>query len=65
MPGSLGQVWPVAMIYVAASNGNYRGTLSKGVALLDGKTYTAKVTADGGPGLFGRWDEQVRVKVRR
>lgn len=43
-----GDSFPKTLSYVAASDGNYRGTLQQTLALVAGETYTATITADGG-----------------
>ena len=60
-----GQVWPTAMTYVAASDGIYRGLIGKGAQLVAGKMYQAIITADAGPGFFGKWTKNLRAKVRK
>jgi hypothetical protein len=51
-----GQSWPVAMAYVAASDGNYRGTLSDEIALVNKQKYKAIIDADAGPDRIGHWE---------
>lgn len=46
-----GETWPLAMAYVASSNGNYRATLTDSLILTDAANYTAEVVADAGAGL--------------
>lgn len=46
-----GQMWPTAVIYVSASEGIYRATLSKDLNMERADRYTATVDIDGGPGL--------------
>jgi len=50
-----GETWPLAMSYVAASNGDYRAVLVNGLALLAGRKYVAHIDADGGADLDGNW----------
>jgi len=50
-----GETWPLAMAYVTASDGIYRGLLSAGLDLTNGKTHTATVTAVTTDGLEGEW----------
>jgi len=40
----------LSMAYVAASDGDYRGTIPYTSVLVSGKLYTAEVTADAGVG---------------
>jgi hypothetical protein len=50
-----GQSWPLAMDYVAASDGDYRAVLVDGLALVAGQAYVAAIAADGGAGRVGFW----------
>ena len=59
-----GQTWPVAMGYVAGSNGDYEAVLDAGAGLEKNKRYFAVITADGGPGLQAKWRSPLRAKVR-
>lgn len=52
----IGQAWPTAMPYVAASDGVYRGTLSDSLDLTKFEAYTAQITADAGAGLRQYWE---------
>jgi hypothetical protein len=56
---------PLSLAYVAASNGDYRATLPDEAALLDGRKYTAKISADAGAGLKGYWEFPFICKTRR
>jgi hypothetical protein len=60
-----GQIWPAAMDYVAASNGNYRGILEDDLALVDGTTYFAHIDADAGANRIGHWEFAFVPKTRR
>ncbi len=60
----VGQTWPTALPYVASSDGKYRATLADTMTLVKGQPYTAKVTANGGPGLMGYWEVPVKVVTR-
>ncbi len=40
-----GQSFPVTLVYVAGSNGDYRATLTKDLLLLDDIEYIAEITA--------------------
>lgn len=42
-----GETWPITMAYVAASNGNYRGTLKYTLPLAPRQSYTAIIDANG------------------
>lgn len=43
-----GFTWPVTLNYVAASDGIYRGTIDKNIALTAGLSYWLEITAAGG-----------------
>lgn len=43
-----GDTFPKTLSYVAASDGDYRGTLQQTLALVDGAAYVATITVDGG-----------------
>lgn len=58
-----GDTFPKTLTYVPASDGNYRGTLQQTLALVDGQTYTATITVDGG-GLQARFDVPFTARVR-
>ena len=55
---------PIAMSYVAASNGLYRGTIADDLAVTLGVSYVAEITADGGAGLKGAWSFPFTVVSR-
>lgn len=59
-----GQSWPTTMSYIAASDGDYAGTLEDALSLTEHAWYTAQVTANGGAGLLGYWELAVQAKVR-
>lgn len=40
-----GFTWPVTLDYVAASDGIYRATIDKAIAITDGKSYFLEITA--------------------
>lgn len=58
-----GQTWPLALAYVAASNGDYRGTISAAVAVRRGETLVAEVNIDGGTDKVRYFELPVRVEV--
>lgn len=60
-----GQVWPVAMTYVADTAGIYRATLADTLSLTPNQRYRARVVADAGPGRRSQWDIDVLAKIRR
>ena len=59
-----GQSWPATLSYVAASNGEYQATLEDVLNLSPDVEYIAKVTADGGVGLKGVWEEPLSSVTR-
>ena len=59
-----GVSWPVTMAYVAASNGDYRATLSELITFLHKKNYRAFIEADGGAGLIGHWEFPFKSETR-
>lgn len=59
-----GSSWPLAMTYVAASNGTYRATLGYAIALVAGGRYTATITADAGAGLHASWAVECVARTR-
>lgn len=60
-----GESWPLAMSYVASSNGVYRATLRDTLSLTNNARYVATVIADAGEGKRGRWDVDFVCKMRR
>ena len=50
-----GQTFPVTLAYVAASNGDYRASLVKALALVDDTEYIAEITATDAAG-DGFWE---------
>lgn len=59
-----GQSWPTTLSYVSASDGKYRATLQDVLTLTASDIYTAKITADGGPGLLAYFELGLVVKIR-
>lgn len=59
-----GVVWPVTMDYVAASNGNYRATLSHLIAFQNKKNYRAFIEVDAGVGRIGHWEFPFKPEIR-
>jgi hypothetical protein len=60
-----GETWPIALAYVASSDGKYQGTIESAVDILSGKRYTARIDISATGGLVGRIDAQVTARVRR
>lgn len=60
-----GESWPLTMVYVAASNGKYRATLTDSLSLIEDEVYTAVVSADGGDGLAASFNCQMIGATRR
>jgi hypothetical protein len=52
-----GETWPLTMSYVAASNGDYRATITDTVTanLSPNKRYRMLFKANGGAGLYREW----------
>lgn len=46
-----GQTWPLALAYVASSNGDYRGTVNDDITVTTGQRVIAQITFNGGAGL--------------
>lgn len=59
-----GETWPLAMAFVAGSNGDYRATLKETLGFTAGKEYLADIVADGGAGLKARWKFRFKVRTR-
>lgn len=55
---------PIAMSYVAESDGVYRGPIADSADLTRNQRYTARITADAGPGLFAQIDVPVWARTR-
>jgi len=60
-----GSSWPLALSYVAASDGAYRATLADTLELTPGSRYLAEIIADGGAGLRAKWVTDCVCRVRR
>ena len=59
-----GASWPLAMGYLAASDGNYRAFLSDQLPFVDKAKYTAVIHADGGANLIGQWEFHFKPVLR-
>ncbi len=60
-----GATWPMAMSYVADSDGLYRAFLPDTLSLLPDARYTADIVATAGASLVGKWVLDVVAKTRR
>lgn len=60
-----GNAWPLALDYVADSDGVYRVTLADALALTPNARYTAELTADAGAGLHAKWLLECVCRKRR
>ncbi len=60
-----GETWPLAMPYVASTNGCYRTTLADTLGVVAGTRYSAEIIADAGAGKRGRWKTDLIAKERR
>lgn len=61
----IGQVWPLAMDYVATSDGDYRAFLSEDMELIANTKYIAYVEANGGANLVGHFEFHFKALARR
>ena len=59
-----GATWPLALAYVAGSNGNWRATIPDEAQLAKDAEYVAVIVADAGPGLAARWEFRFVCKTR-
>ena len=59
-----GETWPLAMSYVAASDGKYIGTLIDTLPLVENTVYTAEIIASVGADKMGQWNIDFTAKVR-
>lgn len=59
-----GQVWPLVMSYVAASDGNYRAFLADTLPFVAKAKYTAFIEANGGANLVGHWEFHFKPTTR-
>lgn len=59
-----GETWPLAMSYVAASNGKYRATLTSVLSVSLNDRLTAKVDIDAGVNGKAYWEFPILVKQR-
>lgn len=59
-----GASWPMAMTYVAGSNGKYRATLPASLSTVKRASYTAVVDASAGAGLEAKWEIPVVCQQR-
>lgn len=58
-----GITFPIAMTYVASSNGKYQATVDKALALVAGHAYTAVIDAVSS-GIDGHWEIPLTCKIR-
>lgn len=56
---------PIAMDYVVASEGRYRGNIEDGVELTNNKVYVVEISIDAGADLIGLWREEIPAHYRR
>lgn len=59
-----GQSWPKTLDYVAGSDGDYRVTVTHSMALTASHKYTARITADGGSGLYAQFSVPCQARAR-
>lgn len=60
-----GQTWPLTMVYVTGSSGDYRATLFSTVALQAGKRYFAEISVTGPSSEIGFWRYAFRPQTRQ
>lgn len=60
-----GQAWPLAMDYVASSDGDYRAFVSEDLELVAGTRYVAYIEADGGSNRVGHFEFHFKALARR
>lgn len=59
-----GETWPVALAYVADSDGDYRGVVSNAVELTERRRYTLRIEATRAGLGSGEWEIPVRALDR-
>ena len=59
-----GQTFPLSLVYVPDSNGNYSAVLEDTLALTTGGTYTATVTVVSSSGINAEWQLPIIAQVR-
>ncbi len=59
-----GETWPLTMLYVTASDGEYRATLVDTLGLVPDDLYTAIIEVDDGAGRAAHWEFPVRAETR-
>ena len=59
-----GQTWPVTLVFVTASNGDYQATLQDTVQITAGIFYRLQINADG-QGLQAQWEPMVEAVTRK
>nr|BDD44148.1 hypothetical protein 20 [bacterium] len=60
-----GQTWPLTLVYIADSNGEYQATIEAGVNVTPLKRYNIVVSATTGEGAKGQWEVSVLAKTRK
>jgi hypothetical protein len=60
----VGETWPVTLVYVSGSNGDYRANLTDSLVLTDGSKYAATITADAGANGLATWTEDLIARTR-
>jgi len=59
-----GQTWPLSLVYVTSSDGDYRGVLDKAINVAVGDRITVEVTVDAGSGRDAFFAIPVTVRQR-
>lgn len=59
-----GQSWPLALPYVAGSDGKYQVTLEEDLPIADGEKYVGEVDAEVTPDIKAHWKAELKVVER-
>lgn len=50
-----GETWPITLIYVSGSDGDYRGNFDNAIKLVNNRDYIIEIGVDAGGGLKAFW----------
>jgi hypothetical protein len=59
-----GESWPIALNYVADSNGNYEGNFDDSIQLAEHGRYLIDLAVNAGSDLIGFWRQEAVAKYR-
>lgn len=59
----VGQTWPLALTYIAGSDGDYRGTILDSIELSANQNLMAEVIVDAGAGLKRYWQRPCIARI--